>query len=1198
MNDNHQNENVTDSQARTEQAILRTKQAEVRTELANTRADEANTRTKRAELRTEKAETSEQRMRASELSYRRLFEAARDGILILDVDTGRIDDVNPFLVELLGFPHSEMVGKTVGELSPFKDIESNKVMLERLQKDEYIRYEDLPLETRDGRKIAVEFVCNVYQAGDKKVIQCNIRDITERKRVETALIRLAAIVESSDDAIMGKDLIGIITSWNNGAKNIFGYSADEMVGTSIMRLIPEDRQGEEAYILDSVKHGKSVENFETIRQGKDGRLIDVSVTASPIKDTAGKVIGVAKVAHDITARKASEAALRMSEGLYHTLFDYAPDGIVIANPNSYYLDANPSICRMLGYTHDELVGLHAANIVIPSEIKNIVPALGAIKARSDYHREWQFRRKDGSVFPAEVMATTMPDGNLLGMIRDVTERKRTEEELNITHEKLRQLLTHSPAVIYTLKIDGETITPVVVSDNIEMLLGFTVQESSSRGWWARNLHPEDRERVLKAFDSSLTKDGYSMDYRMLHKDGTYRWVEDNNRVLRGADGRVNFMVGVWIDISGRKNAEEILLKTVQQESGRKNTRAFWDLAVIFGLAAMAEAFVYFTDVLEPPLDRLVFKFKDNLDDLFAPPIILLAGFLFFSYRRWRDAQSKVSEQTIVQEAMRKLHGELEMRVEQRTTELTKSNNTLQTEITGRKRAQDESISKTALLEAQMDSTLDGILVVDEHRKIILKNQRLLQLFKIPDAIASDNGDGKLREFVTSQTKNPKQFAEDVDFLYEHPDEIGRAEIELVDGLILDRYSAPIRNKAGKHFGRIWTFRDITGQRKLEGQFRQSQKMDAIGQLASGVAHDFNNILGIIQLQAELLKAEGGLSPAQSEFADEIGVSTQRAAALTRQLLLFSRKETLQLRDMDLNDSINELTKMLRRILGDDVQLRFKFSMQPLFIHADSGMMDQVLMNLVVNARDAMSKGGQLIIETSMAKFDEAAAAHSAQVRPGEFVCLSVSDTGCGIPRENLQKIFEPFFTTKDVGKGTGLGLATVFGIVQQHNGWIDVYSEVGLGTTFRIYLPRLANASGQKSVQPATGPERGGHETILLVEDEPRLRASVQKILSRLGYKVLEASDGVSALEVWRQNRDEISLLLTDMVMPGGMTGRDLGEQLLKENPKLKVVYASGYSAEIAGKDFPLEEGVNFITKPFQTLKLAQTMRQNLDVKN
>jgi PAS domain S-box-containing protein len=253
---------------------------------------------------------TDQTLRASEISYRRLFEAAKDGILILDADTGRINDVNPFLIKLLGFSHSEMIGKTVGELSPFKDIVSNQAMLERLQQDGYVRYEDLPLETRDGRHIAVEFVSNVYQAGDQKVIQCNIRDITERKKAEIVSNRLAAIVASSDDAIIGKDLDAIITSWNGGAEKIFGYTASEMLGTSIRRLIPADRQDEEDWMLEKIKSGESVEHFDTLRQAKDGRFINISVTASPIKDAAGKVTGVSKVARDISEHKAVERKIR------------------------------------------------------------------------------------------------------------------------------------------------------------------------------------------------------------------------------------------------------------------------------------------------------------------------------------------------------------------------------------------------------------------------------------------------------------------------------------------------------------------------------------------------------------------------------------------------------------------------------------------------------------------------------------------------------------------------------------------------------------------------------------------------------------------------------------------------------------------------------------------------------------------------
>ncbi len=513
----------------------------------------------------------------------------------------------------------------------------------------------------------------------------------------------------------------------------------------------------------------------------------------------------------------------------------------------------------------------------------------------------------------------------------------------------------------------------------------------------------------------------------------------------------------------------------------------------------------------------------------------------------------------------------------------------------RRRGEDEIRWKTAFLEAQVDSALDGILVVDSRTRRILQNERLLQLFKVPDEIARDEDDMKLFEHVGKQVKNLEPFMKRVNYLYAHRDEVGRDEIELIDGTILDRYSAPVLDKAGKYYGRIWSFRDITGQRKLEEQFRQSQKLEAVGQLASGVAHDFNNILAAIQMRAWLLKSEPGLTTQQLDLAGEIEKSTQRAANLTRQLLLFSRKQAMQLQNLDLKAVVENIAKMLMRTLGGHVELQFKFSEQPVRIHADPGMIDQILLNLTVNARAAMPKGGKIVIETTAVDLGEMAASKEAQARPGAFACISVTDTGSGISPEIMSRIFEPFFTTKEVGKGTGLGLATVFGIVQQHKGWINVYSEVGRGTVFRVYLPRLSDSSDTHIIRAAKASIRAGNETILLVEDESALRVSVSTTLTRLGYHVLEAENGADALKLWSQHRAEIDLLLTDMVMPGGMTGRELARSLLQDEPMLKVIFVSGYSTDAMTDGLALKEGVNFLVKPFEVHKLAKAIRLCLD---
>ena len=752
--------------------------------------------------------------------------------------------------------------------------------------------------------------------------------------------------------------------------------------------------------------------------------------------------------------------------------------------------------------------------------------------------------------------------------------------------QLRRTLEFSPAVVYSLKVEGARVTLQIVNENITRLLGFTVEECMSTDWWAGRLHPEERESQFANVPLTLERDTFTCEYRVRHKSGHYVWLEDHRRTVRDAAGHPVEISGVWIDITERKRTEAEL--------------------------------------------------------------------------RW----------------------------------------------------------KTALLEAQVDSALDGILVVDKEGKQILQNQRMSDLWKIPPHIANDKNDAVQLEFVTKQAKNPRQFLERVSFLYSHPDEISRDEIELMDGTILDRYSAPVRDKAGSHYGRIWTFRDITERKRmeasharlamsveqasenvvitdtrgtilyanpafekttgytvaealgknprilksgkhdaafyeqmwgalrrgevwrgritnrrkdgalyeeeatissmrddsgkvvnyvavkrdvtrevqLEAQLLQSQKMEGIGQLAGGIAHDFNNILAAIMMQAELTGMVENLPGDAQEGLVALRASAERAANLTHQLLLFSRKEVMQSRQLDLNEIVTSLAKMLRRIVREDARLELHLHSSPLLIFADAGMLDQVLMNLVVNARDAMPNGGWIIIETT----EEVISAGEAELNPeasvGRYARLSVSDTGCGMTLEIQARIFEPFFTTKEVGKGTGLGLATVFGIVKQHKGWVEVCSEVGKGSTFRVFLPATdapAEAGPAKGKTALKSP--GGSETILVAEDNEQVRMLTRVVLERHGYKVLEASDGVEAQKIWAEHQDRVALLLTDLIMPGGVDGRELAARLQSQRPELKVIFTSGYSADIAGRELKLKAGQKFIQKPCPPHQLLQMIRDCLD---
>jgi PAS domain S-box-containing protein len=391
--------------------------------------------------------------------------------------------------------------------------------------------------------------------------------------------------------------------------------------------------------------------------------------------------------------------------------------------------------------------------------------------------------------------------------------------------------------------------------------------------------------------------------------------------------------------------------------------------------------------------------------------------------------------------------------------------------------------------------------------------------------------------------------------------------------------------------------DVTDVLNLEAQLRHSQKLESVGQLAAGVAHDFNNILTVIQGYSETLMARSGNDPSMSGALKQISQGAQRAASLTRQLLMFSRRQVMQPKLLDLNAVIQNLVKMLGRLVGEDIALETQYAKGLPAIEADTGMLEQIIMNLAVNSRDAMPKGGRLIIATSKAEVDPDYARQHADARVGHAVCLTVTDTGCGMDRKTLDRIFEPFFTTKEVGKGTGLGLATVYGIVKQHKGWIDVSSEVGRGTTFTIYFPAIvvAAAASSSSTSPEQSPSvQGGHETIFLVEDDADLRGFVREVLEQYKYRVIEAGSGVEALNVWDRHQGEVSLLLTDMVMPDGMSGRDLSIQLRRRKPDLKIIYSSGYSTEILGGDFQ-REGIRFLPKPYNPLQLALAVRQSLD---
>jgi PAS domain S-box-containing protein len=638
------------------------------------------------------------------------------------------------------------------------------------------------------------------------------------------------------------------------------------------------------------------------------------------------------------------------------------------------------------------------------------------------------------------------------------------------------------------------------------------------------------------------------------------------------------------------------------------------------------------------------------------------------------------------------------------------------DITERKKAEEEIMNHLSLLNSTIESTADGILVVDREWKIVRFNRKFVRMWNIPESIMESRDDEKVLSFVLDQLKDPESFLSKVKELYACPNEKSFDVIEFKDGRYFERYSQP-QEIEGKILGRVWSFRDVTDkkkakaslkaseekyrlvvenasdaifvaqdemikfpnprlslltgysseeltsapfrnfihpedsdmvvemhkkrleghnvpstysfraitksgeilwvevskvlitwggrpatlsflrditrQKKMEAQLLQAQKMEAIGQLAGGVAHDFNNLLTAIIGYGHLLKKEANQDDRMSSYVGHILSAAERAAILTNDLLTFSRKQIINPKPVNLNKIIKNMESLLLRVIGEDIELSAVLTDTDLTVMADSTQIDQILMNLATNAQHAMPKGGSLIIRTDRMELNGEYIKAYGYGSPGSYALLSVEDTGTGMVEDIMGRIFEPFFTTKEVGKGTGLGLAMVYGIVKQHDGYINVYSEPGRGTTFKILLPLIQ--STVKEAKPDNLIKvKGGTETILIVEDDKQVRSLLKEILTNAGYNIIEAVDGDDAVEVFHKNKDNVHLFILDVIMPK-KNGKEVYEEIKKVKSDMKVIFVSGYSADIIYKKGILEVGMNFISKPVSPDDLLTKVRNVLD---
>jgi len=541
----------------------------------------------------------------------------------------------------------------------------------------------------------------------------------------------------------------------------------------------------------------------------------------------------------------------------------------------------------------------------------------------------------------------------------------------------------------------------------------------------------------------------------------------------------------------------------------------------------------------------------------------------------------------VEEAIRSANVDVKEREEERTTELAKRNAYLRIENQARLPAEKQLQQAVSLLNATLDATADGILVVSTEGKISSCNRTFLEMWGVDCGSAAGQRDEDLLAKALPQLQNSAEFLTKVKELYESPAATSFDVLHLKDGRIFERYSQPQRI-GERVVGRVWSFREVTQARHMEQELRQSQKMEAVGRLAGGVAHDFNNLLMLMTGYLGQLADDPSLAPGHRNVIEQLLATTKRGASLTRQLLAFSRKDQTAPIVADLNDIVLNMEGLLRRLLFDSIRLEISIPGEPLHVFLDVNQLELAIMNLAVNAQDAMPTGGTLSIKT----WNEALAVTGSggETSVTDYAVLEVTDTGHGMTPDVQSHIFEPFFTTKEPGKGTGLGLATVYGIVQRANGQIKISSRPNQGTSFRVYLRQTAVAPGAKSADPEKLPAPRGHETILLAEDEAGIRAMTRAYLEGLGYRVLEAANGTEAIALSKEYRGVIDLVVTDVMMPS-MRGDVAVKAIRQERSGIPAIFISGF-ADGASMDRSLE----ILEKPFEFPDLAHRIRALLDL--
>jgi PAS domain S-box-containing protein len=1143
-------------------------------------------------------EQTKEALRRSEERYRTILEEMEEGYFETDL-AGNLTFINDAGCRNLGYSREELIGMNN---RVYADEENAKKVFQAFNKlyrtREPCRIFDYEITKKDGTKAINELSASLMRDSEGKPIGFRgiSRHVTERKQIEEALResehKFRSLVENS---IVGVYLVqdGLFKYVNPRGAEIHGYKLEEMVGRMGPKqmTLPEDWPTVEGSIGKRMRGEEDFIHYEFRVVTKSQEIRNVEVFGSrTIYQGRPAVLGIML---DITDRKRIEEQLLNAAQQWRATFDGISDIVCLLDQEGKIIKCNKAMTDLLGKPFSEIINrthleiLHGA----PTPIEEC-----------PVERLWKTHRRETDIllindrwFSIAVDPLLEEAGRLIGAVHimsDVTERKRAEEAIRGSEKRYKQVIENAVDIIYTTDANGNFThaNPAALTTT-----GYSLEELQRFNYLDLIL-PEHRDKVSKIYISQFRERQAAtyVEFPFFNKSGDVLWFGQNASLVIEREKPVGFHI-IARDITERKRVEQALRESEDRY------RALYDrsLDCVFVLdfdgkfvdanqAALALLGYDRTDISSVNLASLLDE-RDLSKALQDMNEMIQTGF-----------QKEITEYGLKRKDGGIVYVETQSSVIYRDGK-PHSIQGIARDITERKRAEEALRHSEERYRNIVESIQDGYF----------ENDLAGNLTFVNDIICKHLGYTKeeligFNYMKYASEENSKELYRHFSELYRtgHPIKPFMVEYMRKDRsrMIAEISVSLIRDSEGKPIGFRGISRDVTERKReeeeklsLQEQLRQSQKMEAIGQLAGGVAHDFNNLLTVIKGYSQLsfldLKED---NPVWGNI-QEIDKATQRATDLTRQLLAFSRRQILNPKVLDLNALLKDLEKMLHRLIGEDVELVTLLSGDLGKVKVDPSQIEQVIFNLAVNARDAMPSGGKLAIETANAELDEEYAHAHVSVTPGRYVRLSVSDTGSGMTREVKEKIFDPFFTTKEKGKGTGLGLSMVYGIVKQSNGNIEVYSEPGRGTTFKIYLPRVEEELDTLHGQDETDSLPRGSETVLLVEDEELVRDLATRLLEQQGYRVLKAANGQKALLVAKEYVGEtIHLLLADIVMPQ-MGGKELADWLKISRPNVRVLYTSGYADTAIVHHGVLDPGTHFLQKPFSLKTLSHKVREVLD---